>query len=181
LVYIYVFIISFLLLSFYFFLLVFDMFLFIYTVYISINPPPSSSPSATFLYPSSTTHSLPSSSKRGKAPVCTNLPWQFKLQQDYAHPLPLMIRQGNPARGKGSDERQQSQRQPCWEQNKEGPQGRALGKWEKGKDAPPEFTYSLDSQAWEGCYLSYPLIPGWAFLYPTLQGVAKGQTCLETP
>jgi hypothetical protein len=48
-------------------------------------------------------------------------------------------------------------------------------------NAPPEFPYSLVSQAWEGCYLPYPLIPGWAFLYPTLQGVAKGQPCLGTP
>ena len=44
-----------------------------------------------------------------------------------------------------------------------------------------EFPYSLVSQAWEGCYLPYPLIPGWAFLYPTLQGVVKGQPCLGTP
>ena len=54
------------------------------------------------------------------------------------------------------------------------------GEERKEKDAhtPPEFPYSLVSQAWEGCYLPYPLIPGWAFLYPTLQGVAKGQPCL---
>ena len=43
------------------------------------------------------------------------------------------------------------------------------------------FTYSLVSQVWEGCYLPYPLIHGWAFLYPTLQGVAKGQPYLGTP
>ena len=46
---------------------------------------------------------------------------------------------------------------------------------------PPEFPYSLVFQAWEGCYLPYPLIPGWAFLYPTLQGVVKGQPCLGNP
>jgi hypothetical protein len=47
--------------------------------------------------------------------------------------------------------------------------------------APPEFPYSLVSQEWEGCYLPYPLIPGWAFLHPTLQEVAKGQPCLGIP
>ena len=55
------------------------------------------------------------------------------------------------------------------------------GGWEewKEKDAhpPPECPCSLVSQAWEGCYLPYPFIPGWAFLYPTLQWVAKGQPC----
>jgi hypothetical protein len=51
---------------------------------------------------------------------------------------------------------------------------------EKDAHTPPEFPYSLVSQAWEGCYLPYSLIPGWSFLYPTLQGVAKGQLCLGT-
>ena len=57
------------------------------------------------------------------------------------------------------------------------------GEEQKEKDAHtlPEFPYSLVSQAWEGCYLPYPLIPGWAFLYPTLQGVAKGQPYLGFP
>ena len=58
------------------------------------------------------------------------------------------------------------------------------GPWEDGGEKRPtprqSSTYSLLSQAWEGCYLPYPLIPGWAFLYPTLQGVAKGQPCLGT-
>ena len=52
---------------------------------------------------------------------------------------------------------------------------------EKYAHTLPEFPYSLVSQAWKGCYLPYPLIPGWAFLYPTLQGVTKGQPCLGTP
>ena len=56
-------------------------------------------------------------------------------------------------------------------------------KWDRKKmlTASPEFPYSLVSQAGEGCYLPYPLIPGWAFHYPTLQGVVKGQPCLGTP
>ena len=49
---------------------------------------------------------------------------------------------------------------------------------EKYAHAQPDVPCSLVSQAWEGCYLSYPLIPGWAFLYPTLHGVVKGQPCL---
>ena len=59
----------------------------------------------------------------------------------------------------------------CWEQNKR----EGLGRIGIGKEAHAllEFPYSLVSQAWEGCYLPYPLIPGWAFLYPTLQG--RGQ------
>jgi hypothetical protein len=52
---------------------------------------------------------------------------------------------------------------------------------EKYAHTLPEFPYSLVSQAWKGCYLPYPLIPGWAFLYPTLQGVVKGQPCLGSP
>ena len=53
----------------------------------------------------------------------------------------------------------------------------------EGKEPTPRqsSTYSLVSQAWEGCYLPFPLIPGWAFLYPTLQELAKGQPCLRTP
>jgi hypothetical protein len=64
----------------------------------------------------------------------------------------------------------------------------AGGGWDPGaerkvKDAHtlPEFPYSLVSQEWEGCYLPYSFIPEWAFLYPTLQGVVKGQPCLGTP
>jgi hypothetical protein len=66
---------------------------------------------------------------------------------------------GGPGVGVGAEEVGEGKRGPC----------------------PPEFPYSLVSQAWEGCYLSYPLIPGWAFLYPTLQGVAKEQPCLGIP
>ena len=69
----------------------------------------------------------------------------------------------------------------CWEQNKKGALGG--GKWDRKKmpNTMPEFPYCLVIQAWEGCYLPYPLIPGWAFLYPTLQGLANGQPCLGTP
>lgn len=66
----------------------------------------------------------------------------------------------------------------------------ALGPWgpeapekngKKKMPTPCQFPYSLVSQAWEGRYLPYPLIPWWSFLYPTLQGVVKGQPCLGTP
>jgi hypothetical protein len=55
----------------------------------------------------------------------------------------------------------------CWKQNKK---GGVPGEEQKEKDAhtSPEFPYSLVSQAREGRYLPYPLILGWAFLYPTL-------------
>ena len=92
-----------------------------------------------------------------------------------AHTLPLVLALSAPCCAR--------MRVPtCWEQIKGGPGG-ALGKWGKGKEAhvPPEFPYSLVSQAWEGCYLSYPLIPGWAFLYPSIQGVSKWQACLGNP
>ena len=72
--------------------------------------------------------------------------------------------------------------QDCWEQNKRrGPRSPGEEWKEKYAHTPSEFPYSLVSQAWEGCNLPYPLIPGWAFLYPTHQGVVKGQPCLETP
>ena len=58
-----------------------------------------------------------------------------------------------------------------------GPGGTGEEQKEKDAHAPSEFPFSLVSQAWEGCYLPYPLIPGWTFLYPTLQGVVKGQPC----
>jgi hypothetical protein len=63
----------------------------------------------------------------------------------------------------------------------EGPRSPGEERKEKGAHTPPEFPYSLFSQVWEGCYLSYLLIPGWAFLHPTLQRVAKGQPCLGNP
>jgi hypothetical protein len=70
----------------------------------------------------------------------------------------------------------------CWEQSKKGaPRGPGEERKEGYAHTLPEFPYSLVSQAWEGCYLAYPLIPGWAFLYPTLQGVAKGKPCLGNP
>jgi hypothetical protein len=70
----------------------------------------------------------------------------------------------------------------CWEQNKGGGAGGPGEEWkEKYAYILPEFPYSLVSQVWEGCYLPYLLIPGWAFLYPTLQGVVKGQSFLGTP
>jgi hypothetical protein len=46
---------------------------------------------------------------------------------------------------------------------------------------PCQVPYSLVIQAWEDCYLPYPLIPGWAFLYLTLQGMVKGHPFLGTP
>jgi hypothetical protein len=52
---------------------------------------------------------------------------------------------------------------------------------EKEAHTPQDFPYSLVIQAWEGCYLPYPLILGWAFLYPTLQVMVKGQPCLRSP
>jgi hypothetical protein len=53
----------------------------------------------------------------------------------------------------------------------------------EGKRAMPHhsFPYSLVSEAWDCCYLPSPLIPGWGFLYPTLQVVSKGQPYLGNP
>ena len=42
--------------------------------------------------------------------------------------------------------------------------------WRKMMLTPRQFPYSLVSQV-------ELLIPGWAFLYPTLQGATKGQPC----
>jgi hypothetical protein len=61
-----------------------------------------------------------------------------------------------------------------WEQQQQQPQN-ALGKRGEEKWPTPHqsSTYTLVSQAWKGCYLPFLLIPGWAFLYPITQGVAK--------
>ena len=55
---------------------------------------------------------------------------------------------------------------------------------EEGKEKAhtlPEF-YLFSGQSCMGEMLTtYLLIPGWAFLYLTLQGVVKGQPCLGSP
>jgi hypothetical protein len=61
--------------------------------------------------------------------------------------------------------------------------GESPGEEQKEKDAhtPPEFRYSLVSQAWEGYYLHYALIPGWAFLDPTPCGWPRGSPAWDPP
>jgi hypothetical protein len=57
-----------------------------------------------------------------------------------------------------------------------------LGKRGKGKaHTLPEFHLFSGQSGMGGLLSTYPLIPGWAFLYPNLQGMAKGQPCLGTP
>jgi hypothetical protein len=58
----------------------------------------------------------------------------------------------------------------------------ALGKRGKGKDPHPARVPPILWSVRHGRAANYlPLIPGWAFLYPTLQGVAKGQPYLGFP
>jgi hypothetical protein len=70
----------------------------------------------------------------------------------------------------------------CWKQNKRG------GGWGRteGKDAHtlPEFPYSLVSQAWEGCYLPYPLIHsslGGHSSIPLFRGWSRGSPAWGCP
>jgi hypothetical protein len=53
----------------------------------------------------------------------------------------------------------------------------------EGKKGPRPTRVSLFSgQSGMGVLLTtYPLISGWAYLYPTLQGEVKGQPCLGAP
>jgi hypothetical protein len=60
--------------------------------------------------------------------------------------------------------------------------GGALGKNRRKKMPTPCQSFPILCQSgMGGFYLPYPLIPRWAFLYPTLQGVVKGQPCLGIP
>ena len=65
----------------------------------------------------------------------------------------------------------------CW--GKKG--GPGDGVWvEEKTHAPLECSLFSGQSGMEGLKSPYPVIPQWAFLYPTLQGVVMGQPYLGT-